>query len=282
MMDSSPLPSSLPCSVQPRVETSWLALPLSARGLVDELSKYADENARIIVSLDDGADARAIGKEIARLLCAHPGELARVRSDTKRLMADAFLAVDGSALRLSRIAHETARSVGRSEAMTDAERSRRYRENQKLLREAELESSRNVTGVTEDRDDLRDDRHVTSVTCALSFTEDLDLKSLKEREAVTPIVTAKRDAVPEKINEARRAKAKELGLQDHRIELVWAGFVPKHEGQKKTEAEWDKRWAWWANNQLILESAKAPVTAKGAAKPDEVQPSWMREAMGAT
>jgi len=270
-------PTALPCSVQPRVETSWLALPLSARGLVDELSNYTDENARIIVCLEKGTDFRAVGKEIARLLCAHPGELARVRSDTKRLMADGFLAVDGAALRLSRIAHETARAEVRSEAMTDAERSRRYRENQKLLREAELESSRNVTA---DRDDLRDDRHVTSVTRALSLKEDPDLKSLKEREAVTPIVTAKRDAVPEKINEARRARAKELGLQDHRIELVWAGFVPKHEGQKKTEQEWDKRWAWWANNQLILESAKAAAPATGAAKSDEAQPSWMREAMG--
>ena len=266
-------PTALPCSVQPRVETSWLALPLSARGLVDELSNYTDENARIIVCLEKGTDFRAVGKEIARLLCAHPGELGRVRSDTKKLMDDGFLAVDGAALRLSRIAHETARAEVRSEAMTDAERSRRYRENQKLLREAELESSRNVTA---DRDDLRDDRHVTSVTRALSLKEDPDLKSLKEREAVT----AKRDAVPKQINEARRARAKELGLQDHRIELVWAGFVPKHEGQKKTEQEWDKRWAWWANNQLILESAKAAAPATGAAKSDEAQPSWMREAMG--
>ena len=282
MMDTSPLPSPLPCSVRPRVETSWLALPLSARGLVDELSKYTDENARIIVSLEKGADFRAVGKEIARLLCAHPGELARVRSDTKTLMADGFLAVDGSALRLSRIALETARSVERSEAVTDAERSRRYRENQKLLREAELESSRNVTRVTEDRDDFRDDRHVTSVTRPLSFKEDPDLKSLKEREAITPSVTAKRDVVPKEINEARRAKAKQLGLQDHRIDLVWAGFVPKHAGQKRTEKEWDDRWEWWVANQLIMESAKAPAPAKGAAKPDEVQPTWMREAMGET
>jgi hypothetical protein len=279
MMDTSPLPSALPCSVQPRVETSWLALPLSARGLVDELSNYKDENARIIVCLDKGTDFRAVGKEIARLLCAHPGELARVRSDTKKLMDDGFLAVDGSALRLSRIAHETARSVERSEAMTDAERSRRYRENKKLLREAELESSRTVTGVTKDRDDLRDDRHVTFVTRPLSFKEDFNLKSLKEREDVTAIVTAKRDAVPAKINEARRAKAKQRGLQDHRIDLVWAGFVPKHAGQKRTEVEWDDRWEWWVANQLILESAKAPAP-KSAAKTDEVQPSWMREAMG--
>jgi len=275
-------PSVLACSVQPRVETSWLALPLSARGLVDELSNYTDENARIIVCLDKGADADAIGKEIARLLCAHRGELARVRSDTARLLDDGFLAVDGAALRLSRIAHETARSAVRSEAMTDAERSRRYRDNQKLLREAELESSRTVTGVTKERDELRDDRHVTSVTRPLSFKEDLNLKSLKEREAVTAIVTAKRDAVPEKINEARRAKATQLGLEDHRTHLVWAGFVPKHAGQKKTQAEWDDRWEWWVANQLIMESARAPAPAKSTAKAADDEPSWIREAMGDT
>ena len=280
-MTSENFPSSvLPCSVQPRVETTWLALPLSARGLVDELSNYTDENARIIVNLDKGADWRAIGKEIARLLCAHRGELARVRSDTKRLMDDGFLAVDGAALRLSRIAHETARSVERSEAMTDAERSRRYRENQKSLREAELASSRHVTGVTEDRDGFRDDRHVTSVTRPLSFKEDLNLKSLKEREAVTPIVTAKRDAVPKEISEARRAKARQLGIEDHRIHLVWAGFVPKHAGQKRSEVEWDDRWDFWVANQLLLESAKAPAPPTSVTKATDEEPSWIREAMG--
>ena len=274
-------PSVLPCSVQPRVETSWLALPLSARGLVDELSNYTDDNARIIICLDKCTDADEIGREIARLLCAHRGELARVCRDTARLLDDGFLAVDGAALRLSRIAHETARSVvARSRAMTGAERQQLCRDRKKAELEAALESSRNVTGVTENRDDLRDDRHVTSVTRPLSFKEDLDLKSLNEREAVTPIVTAKRDAVPEQINDARRAKAKQLGIEDHRIHLVWAGFVPKHAGQKRTEVEWDDRWAFWVANQLVMESARAPAPAKSAAKTEDAEPSWIREAMG--
>ena len=274
-------PSALPCSVRPRVETTWLALPLSARGLVDELSNYADENARVIVCLDKGTDVDAIGREIARLLCAHRGELARVCRDTARLLDDGFLAVEGAALRLSRIAHETARAVGeRVRAMTGAERQQLCRDRKKAELEAALDSSRNVTGVTKARDDLRDDRHVTSVTRALSFKEDLDLKSLKEREAVTPIVTAKRDAVPEQINEGRRAKAKHLGLEDHRIDLVWAVFVAKHPGQKKTEFGWDDRWAFWVANQLVMESARTPASAKTVAKLDAVEPSWIREAMG--
>ncbi|MEO8874452.1 MAG: hypothetical protein ABI461_02600 [Polyangiaceae bacterium] len=120
------------------------------------------------------------------------------------------------------------------------------------------------------------------MTRPLSFKEDLDLKYLKEREAVTPVVTAKRDAAPEEISEARRAKAKQLGLEDHRIHLVWAGFVPKHAGQKKTEEEWDNRWAVWVSKQLLWDSAKAPAASMSGAKAADVQPSWMREAMGET
>ncbi|MEO8877082.1 MAG: hypothetical protein ABI461_15930, partial [Polyangiaceae bacterium] len=96
------------------------------------------------------------------------------------------------------------------------------------------------------------------------------------------IVTAKRDAAPAEITEARRAKAKQLGLQDHRIHLVWAGFVPKHAGKKKTEEEWDNRWEWWVTNQLLWDNAKAPAAPKGGAATADVEPTWMREAMGET
>lgn len=277
--ENPPAPSASPCSVQPRVETSWLALPLSARGLVDELAKYADENAHIILRLDEAAHADAVGKEVARLLCAHPGELARVRRDTKKLLDEGILAIEGSAIRLSRVPNGTVRAVERPRAMTDAERAQLHRDRQKALRDQELGSSRNVTI---ERDGFRDDRHDATVTSSLSFQKDLDLKSSKERETVTRIVTATRDAVPEELNEARRAKAKQLGLQDHRIHLVWAGFVPKHAGQKKTELEWDNRWAWWVTNQLLLESARAPAPAKGSGKTVDVEAPWIREAMGDT
>ena len=269
--------AALPHPVQPQVDTEWLALPLSARGLADELAKYADENARILLRLASAGDARAVGDEIARLLSAHRGELARVRRDAKVLLDTGVLAVDGSAIRLSRIAHQTARLVERPRAMTDAERAQRCRDRKKASQGDGFDSSRNVTA---ERDGLRDDHHVAPVTRPLSFKEDLDLKSLREREAVTPIVTAKRDAAPEEMSEARRAKATQLGLQDHRIHLVWAGFVAKHAGQKKTEAEWDNRWAWWVSNQLLLESASDPVPAKSIAKAADVEPSWIREAMG--
>jgi hypothetical protein len=268
--------------VQPLVDTRWLGLPVSARGLADELQKYADESGRVALRLREDANADAIGSEIARLLCAHRGELARIRRDAQDLLDHNEIAVDGSLLRLFRfaLAHETAQALERPRAKTDAERQQLLRDREKASREEALAASRNVTNVTADRDDFRDNRHGVSVTRPLSFKKDLDLKSLKEREAVPPIVTAKRDAVPEQINEARRAKAKLLGIEDHRIHLVWAGFVPKHAGQKRTEVEWDERWAFWVANQLVMESARTPAPARSVAKTAEVEPSWMREAMG--
>ena len=268
--------------VQPLVDTKWLALPVSARGLADELQKYADETGRVALRLGERVDADAIGSEIARLLCAHRGELARIRRDTQDLLDQNEIAVDGSLLRLCRFAHayQAVQTLERSRARTDAERQQLLRDREKASREQALAASRNVTNVTADRDDFRDDRHDASVTPSLSLRNDLDLKSLKEREAVTQIVTAKRDVVPEKINEARRTKAKQVGLQEHRIDLVWAGFVAKHPGQKKTEKGWDERWAWWAANQLVLESANAPPPATSVVKATEEEPSWIREAMG--
>ena len=269
--------TSVACPVRPLVDTSWLALPLSARGLVDELSKYTDDNARIILRLDDRADADAVGKEIARLLCAHPGELARVRRDTQKLLEGGVLAVDGSALRLSRIAHETARSVvERPRPMTPGERQQLCRDREKALREQAPESSRNVTA---ERDDLRDERHVASVTRPLSFKKDLDLKDLKEREGVTPIVTTKRDAVPEELNQARRAKAKQLGLADHRIDFVWRQFATYHRRNKKAQQAWDDLWEAWVSRRLVWDSEKAP-GSKTIVQAADLDAPWIREAMG--
>lgn len=53
--------------VLPRVDANWLALPLSARGLIEELAKIVDDDGGLETSLADGADARAIGDELARL-----------------------------------------------------------------------------------------------------------------------------------------------------------------------------------------------------------------------
>ena len=273
-----------PTGVQPLVDTRWLALPVSARGLVDELQKYADETGRVALRLSERIDACAIGNEIARLLCAHRGELARVRKDAQTLLDDNAITIDGSSIRICRMtrAYDAVQKLERPRAMTDAERSQLRRDRERASRDQAVESSPNVTNVTVERDDFRDDRHGASVTRPLSFKEDLDLKTLKEREGVTPIVTATRDAAPETINEARRAKAVQLGLQDHRIHLVWIALVAKHAGHRKTEVEWDNRWISWVTKQLLWDSAKRPPAPKGVAKTREAEPTWIRKAMGDT
>ena len=273
-------PRCAPLSVQPRVETSWLALPLSARGIVDELSKYTDDNARVILRLDEGADADAVGKEIARLLCAHPGELALVKRDTKKLLDRGFLAVDGSAIRLSRIAHETGRSVvERPRAMTPAERQWLCRAREKAAREQALAAPQNVTNVTAERDDFRDGRHDASVTTPLSLKNDLDLKSSKERETVTAGVTVERDGISKKINDARRARAKELGLAEERIDVIWLGFFVRHEKGKNTARQLDELWAEWVCRRLGWDAEERGGPKKAVREADLDAP-WIVEAMG--
>jgi hypothetical protein len=269
--------AALACPVRPQVDTGWLALPLSARGIIDELGKYTDDNARVVLQLDAGADADAVGKEIARLLCAHPGELARVRRDTKKLLDRGDIAVDGSAIRLSRIAHETARSVvERPRAMTAGERQQLCRDRKKAELEAALASSRKVTA---EGDEFRDVRHDASVTPSLSFKNDLNLKSLKERETVTAIVTAERDGISKNINDERRARAKELGLAEERIDVIWLGFFVRHEKGGKTARQLDELWAEWVCRRLAWD-AKQRGGPKKAVREADLDAPWIVDAMG--
>src|SRR5690349_2682670 len=78
---------------------SWLSLPLSARGLVHELAAIAHDGV-LETSLTDAADARAIGDELARLLCAFRSEYPRVRRDVAVLVHRGFLVVEDSRVRL--------------------------------------------------------------------------------------------------------------------------------------------------------------------------------------
>jgi hypothetical protein len=208
--------------------------------------------------------------------------LARIRRDAQLLLDDNEIAVDGPLLRLCRFAHahQAVQTLERPRAKTDAERQQLLRDREKASRELALESSRNVTNVTAERDGFRDDRHDTSVTRPRSFKEDLDLKSLKERETVTAVVT-ERDGVPEKIGDARRARAKQLGLQDDRIDFVWQQFFIHHGKQKKTDREWDHRWAAWVGRRLVWDSQKSP-TSKTVGPMADLDAPWIRKAMGET
>jgi hypothetical protein len=80
-----------------RTSAEWRAMPLSARGLGDELLKYADDDG-VIVLLNEGEHP---GDAISRTVGAHPSEFERVRADCDALLAggrDAYLVVRGRKL----------------------------------------------------------------------------------------------------------------------------------------------------------------------------------------
>lgn len=72
-----------------KVDAQWLALPVSARGLADELLKYADEEGRLCRSDIEGG----IPAEIARILGARRNEYKRIADDIEALTKDTFLVV---------------------------------------------------------------------------------------------------------------------------------------------------------------------------------------------
>lgn len=75
-----------------RITAEWLLLPVSARGLFDELLKYASDDGRVSFL---GASA---GVGIARVVSAHPSETRRIEADVAALVRDGCVFVDGSAL----------------------------------------------------------------------------------------------------------------------------------------------------------------------------------------
>ncbi|MEO8878479.1 MAG: hypothetical protein ABI461_23015, partial [Polyangiaceae bacterium] len=148
-----------------RVNTRWLALPLSARGLLDELSKYVDEDDIVSLCLGESSDARAIGDEIARLLCAHRGELARVRRDAKALLDRGFIESESEGIRIWIDVPRTERASDAPSPKPSAVRMRRLRDlerEQASLGDALTPSHVTPASVTSDvRSDAGDASRVT-------------------------------------------------------------------------------------------------------------------------
>jgi hypothetical protein len=73
-----------------KLDAQWLGLTVSARGLADELIKYADETGRLF-KVDSVA---AAGEEIARRLSAKKREYKRIAEDTRDLLDDTYLVLE--------------------------------------------------------------------------------------------------------------------------------------------------------------------------------------------
>lgn len=76
-----------------RPSATWELLPLSARGLGDELIRYCDEQGRIT-----RPSTMQPHEVCARLLRAHHSEMRRVKADLEALVADGFVVVTNDAL----------------------------------------------------------------------------------------------------------------------------------------------------------------------------------------
>ncbi len=72
---------------------AWELLPLSARGLGDELIRYCDERGQITRPA-----GMALHEVIARLLRAHHSEMRRLKADIDALVRDKFLVVTDDAI----------------------------------------------------------------------------------------------------------------------------------------------------------------------------------------
>lgn len=223
--------------VRPRMDTRWLALPLSARGLVDGLAKIVDEYGALETALSEGADVRAIGDELARLLCAFRSEYARVRRDAGLLLERGLIFSEGSRIRL-REAIGVAAPVLDAPKSTSALRMRRHRERQEAARcDAVPPSHVTLAAVTCDaRSDARDASHVTH---ALSLKE----KKINSNEERARACDARR-WLPRDAPFSERAREIAACVGVREPELVWKAFLARH-AEKKLSMDWDRLWETW-------------------------------------
>ncbi len=220
------------------INLKWLALTLSARGLARELSHYVDDQGVIRLRADALVDAVTIGNEIARLLCAHRHEHARVRADAKALLDSGTIIIEVAGLRLCEAENARAFQIESQRALSpSAERMRRHRERHQASQDPSHVTPAIVTG------DASSD--VGDASRALSFKNDLNIKSKREsacaRKAYEPIPPDLR------LTESARAKAVSLGLQD--ADLIWTGFVAHYVASAKRCADWDAMWTTWVTRE---------------------------------
>lgn len=78
-----------------RLTGEWLRLSVSARGLADELIRYARDDGSVVnFGDDDPADT------IAYMLSAKPHEHDRIRDDFSALVTDGYLVIDGTTVKI--------------------------------------------------------------------------------------------------------------------------------------------------------------------------------------
>ena len=86
---------------------SWLMLPLSARGLGDEMIKYVDDDGLFAIK-----KGRAMVEEVCRIMSAHPKERRRVGEDLADLLEDGYLVKTEEGLKIRNFVEAQGASSG--------------------------------------------------------------------------------------------------------------------------------------------------------------------------
>jgi hypothetical protein len=252
-----------------RVNLKWLGLTLSARTLARELLRHADADGFIALRVEAIVDASTLAEELARLLCAHRREQARVRDDVKALLDGGTISVDDEGIHLAMLDDEAAPQLEQPGVVSaSAIRMRRHRGRHQASRGDALASS-HVTPATVTSDAASDGGDASR---ALSFKKDLDLKpkreSARERRTKRPIPP---DLV---LTESCRVTALRVGIDENEIDQIWTAFVANYVASAKTSADWDATWTTWVVREVGFRKRSTPPSGPSVQSADMNAP-WL-------
>lgn len=154
-----------------RVDGNWLSLPLSARGLFDELLRYVDEDGCLPLGQDDAAAT------LARILSAHANEAERLRADLDLLMADGCVTV-------TRDGRDASQIVTRDVTLNERDASRAVTAAVTL----QIRNFRAAQGVTRHAEERTEQRRKAALRAA-NYRERLRLSRAPPAELESPDVT---------------------------------------------------------------------------------------------
>ena len=258
-----------------RVNLKWLGLTLSARSLARELLRHADADGFIPLRAEALADPVALGGELARLLCAHRREQARVRDDVKALIDGGTIVVDDEGIHLAIIDEDAVEIEQPRVVSSSAVRMRRHRERNQASHGYALDPS-HVTSTTVTRDAPSDGGDASR---ALSLRNNLDLKPKRESARED---RAKRPIPPDLVlTESCRARALRAGIDENEIDQVWTAFVAHYIASAKTSADWDATWTTWVVREVGFRTRSTPPNGPSMQSADMNAP-WIVAAMEAS
>ncbi len=257
------------------MNASWLAVSLSARGLLRELEWLADDDGEIEIPIADASAARAIGDELARLLCAFRHEYARVRRDVAALLDHGLLSVEGS--RLCLLAFEADDVVVSTPLSTggSARRMRELRARRRAEKTTALASLVTAGDVTRDASSDGGDDGDASLPHSLNETKlVMKREERRHRDAGSDGPERHRSLTRDTpFDDRARAIAEKVGVRN--ASLAWLGFAAHHAG-KSLDRDWEDLWQKWAAREANWQSEK-PETRK---QDVDLDAPWFRTASG--